>query len=115
MRRTGYVYALRYLLHDPGSWHPERPDRLKAIHTALVNSDVYELLCASGWIMRRFRGWSACTIPAISGGSRRPASRAGRPWIRRIAASVRIRIMTALLAVGGVMLAVDAVLQGRVG
>ena len=32
MRRTGYVYALRYLLHDPGSWHPERPDRLKAIH-----------------------------------------------------------------------------------
>ena len=35
MRRTGYVFAQRYLLHDPGSWHPERPDRLKAIHNAL--------------------------------------------------------------------------------
>ena len=44
MRRTGYVWAERYLLHDPGSWHPERPDRLRAIQTALTESGVLELL-----------------------------------------------------------------------
>src|SRR5450759_1324364 len=44
MRRTGYVYAQRYQLHDPGSWHPERPDRLRAIHNALKDADLLELL-----------------------------------------------------------------------
>ena len=44
MRRTAYVYDDRYLLHDPGSWHPERPDRLKAIQTSLKDSGVLELL-----------------------------------------------------------------------
>jgi acetoin utilization deacetylase AcuC-like enzyme len=44
MRRTGYVYDDRYLLHDPGSWHPERPDRLKAIQASLKESGILELL-----------------------------------------------------------------------
>jgi len=44
MRRTGYVYDDRYLLHDPGSWHPERPDRLKAIQARLKDSGILELL-----------------------------------------------------------------------
>ena len=44
MRRTGYVFAERYLLHDPGTWHPERPDRLKAIHNALKDADLLELM-----------------------------------------------------------------------
>ena len=44
MRRTGYVYDDRYLLHDPGSWHPERPDRLKAIQASLKDSGILELL-----------------------------------------------------------------------
>ena len=44
MRRTGYVFALRYLLHDPGSGHPERLARLKAIQSDLEMDDVLELL-----------------------------------------------------------------------
>jgi len=34
----------RYLLHDPGAWHPERPDRLKAINRALESGDLLELV-----------------------------------------------------------------------
>ena len=44
MRRTGYVYDDRYLKHDPGSGHPERPDRLKAIQKNLQESGLLELL-----------------------------------------------------------------------
>jgi len=32
MKRTGYVYDLRYLLHDTGPYHPECSERLQAIH-----------------------------------------------------------------------------------
>ena len=31
MNRTGWVYDDRFLLHDTGDGHPERPDRLRAI------------------------------------------------------------------------------------
>lgn len=44
MRRTGYVYDERYLRHDPGAWHPERPDRLKAIQKNLQESGLTELV-----------------------------------------------------------------------
>jgi acetoin utilization deacetylase AcuC-like enzyme len=44
MRRTGYVYDERYLRHDPGTWHPERPDRLKAVQKNLQESGLTELM-----------------------------------------------------------------------
>jgi acetoin utilization deacetylase AcuC-like enzyme len=44
LAKTGYVYDERYLLHDPGSWHAERPDRLKVIHKRLVFSGLIQKL-----------------------------------------------------------------------
>jgi len=52
--------------------------------------------------------------PITSSGSRRPASRGGRFSWYRTAASAGNRTPTALLAVGGVMVAVEAVMGGRV-
>ena len=114
MRRTGYVYALRYLLHDPGSWHPERPDRLKAIHDALEDSGLLELLvrlrpdyAPLAWVerlhdpdyIRRFK--EACEQ--------------GRQIIDTQDCGIsKQSYETALLAVGGVLLAVDAVMKGEV-
>ncbi len=114
MRRTGYVFAQRYLLHDPGSWHPERPDRLKAIHRALKDGDILELVvrlrpdyAPLEWVerlhdpdyIRRFK--EACAKGKLIFESQDcgicPKS-----------------YEIALLAVGGVMLAVDAVLGGQV-
>ncbi|MBW1698011.1 MAG: histone deacetylase [Deltaproteobacteria bacterium] len=31
MRKTGFVYDDRYMLHDTGSFHPEMPERIRAV------------------------------------------------------------------------------------
>ena len=114
MRRTGYVFAQRYLLHDPGSWHPERPDRLKAIHTALEEDDLLELLvrlrpdyAPLEWVerlhdpnyIRRFK--EAC-------------EQGKQIFEVQDCGICRDSYQTALLAVGGVMLAVEAVMGNQV-
>ena len=113
MRRTGYVYDPRYLLHDPGAWHPERPDRLKAIHRALESGDLLELLVRLNpdyapltWVERlhdpdyikRFQ--AAC-------------DKGGQIFMVQDCGICRESYQTALLAVGGVMLAVEAVMGGQ--
>jgi acetoin utilization deacetylase AcuC-like enzyme len=35
MRRTGFLYDQRYLLHDTGSYHPEVPERLLAVYKGI--------------------------------------------------------------------------------
>jgi acetoin utilization deacetylase AcuC-like enzyme len=114
MRRTGYVYDPRYLLHDPGAWHPERPDRLKAIHRALESGDLLELVvrlnpdpAPLAWVERlhdpdyikRFQ--AAC-------------DKGGQIFMVQDCGICKESYQIALLAVGGVLLAVDAVMDGRV-
>lgn len=35
MNKTGFLYDQRYLLHDTGPYHPERAERLQAIHQGI--------------------------------------------------------------------------------
>ncbi len=44
MKKTGFIYDDRYLLHDTGGYHPESPERLKAIHSRLVETGLLEKL-----------------------------------------------------------------------
>jgi acetoin utilization deacetylase AcuC-like enzyme len=44
MKRTGYLYDKRYLLHDTGPDHPETPDRLKAIYQGIKDADLLSKL-----------------------------------------------------------------------
>jgi acetoin utilization deacetylase AcuC-like enzyme len=114
MRRTGYVYAQRYLLHDPGSWHPERPDRLKAIHNALKDADLLELLvrlrpdyAPLEWVERLHDPEYIKRFKA--------ACEAGRQiFMVQDCGICRDSYQTALLAVGGVLMAVEAVMTGQV-
>jgi acetoin utilization deacetylase AcuC-like enzyme len=114
MRRTGYVYDERYLLHNPGEWHPERPDRLKAIQRNLQETGLLELVvpvkpypAPLEWIgrlhdpdyIRRFK--EAC---------KKGARIFDVPDCGICPESYEI----ALLAAGGVMAAVDAVMGGEV-
>ncbi len=114
MRRTGYVYAERYLLHDPGSWHPERPERLQAIHNTLKDSGVLELLerlrpdyAPLEWVERLHDPAYIQRVKA--------ACEAGKQIIDTPDCGIcKDSYMTALLAVGGVLLAVEKVMQGEV-
>jgi acetoin utilization deacetylase AcuC-like enzyme len=40
MKRTGFLYDQLYLLHDTGPYHPERAERLLAIHQGLKQADL---------------------------------------------------------------------------
>jgi len=40
MNRTGLLFDERYLLHQTGPFHPEVPERLKAIHQGLQEGDL---------------------------------------------------------------------------
>jgi acetoin utilization deacetylase AcuC-like enzyme len=40
MRKTAIVRDERYLDHQPGRWHPEKPERLKAIYSMLEGPDM---------------------------------------------------------------------------
>jgi acetoin utilization deacetylase AcuC-like enzyme len=44
MKKTGFVYDERYLLHLTGDYHPESPDRLRAIYKGLSESGLLEKL-----------------------------------------------------------------------
>ncbi len=114
MRRTGYVYAQRYLLHDPGSWHPERPDRLKAIHNALKEADLLELLvllrpdyAPLEWVERLHN-------PDYIQRFKEACEQGQQIFMVQDCGICPDSYRTALLAVGGVMLGVDAVMEGRV-
>ena len=114
MRRTGYVYDERYLRHDPGTWHPERPDRLKAIHRNLKEGNLLELLVSLPpyaapleWVERLhdpeyIREFKAACDKGL------PIFKVPDCGICRESYDI------ALLAVGGVMAAVDAVMAGQV-
>jgi acetoin utilization deacetylase AcuC-like enzyme len=50
LAKTGYVSEARYLLHNPGTWHVERPDRLRVIQQRLASSGLLkELTWLSPW------------------------------------------------------------------
>lgn len=44
MKKTGYLYDQRYLLHDTGPYHPEISDRLIAIHNGIKDAGLLDKL-----------------------------------------------------------------------
>ncbi|MFH0784099.1 MAG: histone deacetylase [Pseudomonadota bacterium] len=114
MKRTGFVYDERYLLHNTGNYHPESSKRLEVIIKWLENSGILKQL------------------------TRIEASKADQRWIETVHnVSYIMRFKdacttglnefehpdncicrdsydTAFLAVGGILKAIDAVMKGEV-
>jgi acetoin utilization deacetylase AcuC-like enzyme len=114
MRRTGYVYDERYLLHNPGEWHPERPDRLKAIQNHLVETDLLDLLVRIE-PYEDTRAWVEKVHDRDYVKKFREACEKGRQIFQTPDCGIsKESYQIALLAVGGVLAAIDAVMAGRV-
>ena len=121
---TGFVYHDRFLDHDTGRGHPERPDRLRAITRRLREAGLWDRLThlpfdpATRADAERLhtpayldRLAAACRDGASSSG----ASSSGGSYIDTPDSAIgRESAEVAYLALGGVLAAVDAVATGTV-
>lgn len=114
MRRTGFLYDERFLLHKTGPGHPESPERLIVIHRALEESGLLEKLVpipatparvkwiekvhAPGYI---YRFEEACMLDL--GELDNPDNQIGPESYD-----------TALLAVGGILKAADMLMERKI-
>jgi acetoin utilization deacetylase AcuC-like enzyme len=113
MKKTGFLYDERYLLHDTRPGHPESPDRLKVIYQGIKDADLLSKL--TGLQARRTDLKWVETVHA-------------KHYIERLEAACRSgnsmfdypdnqicpeTFETALLAVGGVIDAAGQVMMGK--
>ncbi len=113
MKKTGFLYDERYLLHDTGPNHPETPERLKAIYQGIKEADLLPNLAL---------------IPACRADLKWVETVHSKKYITRFEAACRSgnsmfdypdnqicveTFETALLAVGGVLDAARMVMAGK--
>jgi acetoin utilization deacetylase AcuC-like enzyme len=110
---TGFVYHNDYLKHDPGDWHPEKPERLPAIIDALKDSGLWEKMV--------HLEPSPATIEQVQYvhdenyvETLREFCARGGGYLDLDTGVTRESFDVALLAVGGVIRAIDAVMAGEV-
>lgn len=111
---TGLIYDDRFLNHDTGPGHPERPDRLRAIVAALKSSGLWErvehLAFETSTPSRMERLHSPAYVHRVI-----ETCASGMPYIDVPDSAVcEASADLAMFAVGGVLRAVDAVMQGEI-
>ncbi len=113
MSRTGLVFSERYIAHDVGPHHPERPARLRAIREALAESGLISRLtpveARAAELNSIARVHEPRYIERFRDACRRDADYIDTPECPICPDSYDI----ALLAAGGVLRAVDEVLAGN--
>jgi acetoin utilization deacetylase AcuC-like enzyme len=114
MKRTGFVYDERYLLHLTGNYHPESPERLLAIHKWLETSGMLSKLIPIK-VTRANQRWieAVHNIHYIMRFDEACIAGMGE-FEHPDNAICRDTYETAFLAVGGVLNAIDAVIKGEV-
>ena len=113
MRRTGYVYDARYLRHQPGEWHPERPARLEAIHERIQSTGLLEEVVRIAPYAAPLSWVERVHDPEYIGRLREACARGLSIFEVPDCGICPETYEIALLAVGGVMAAADAVMQGE--
>jgi acetoin utilization deacetylase AcuC-like enzyme len=112
--RTGFVYHPDYLLHNMGAGHPESADRLRAILSRLQTSGLLNQLrtiepvpAADEWITAVHASSYLAQLKSLA-----PTS--GRISLDPDTAMSPGTLGAALLAAGGALAAVDAILAGHI-
>ena len=114
MKRTGFLYDDRYLLHVTFEGHPESPARLRSIHSRLAESGVLEkLTLISAEAAKQMWIESVHKIQYIM--RFEEACLMGFPDFDHQDNSVcRDTYEIALLAVGGILRAIDEMMSGAI-
>ncbi|WP_200761580.1 histone deacetylase family protein [Poriferisphaera corsica] len=112
--RTGLVYNDQFLEHDTGPGHPERPDRLCAIIDKLKQQHIYEQLIPIPFDPINIDQVHRLHDPAYTQ-RLHEACQSGLRFIDSDDSSISSRSYDiALLAAGGVLAAVDAIMAGNI-
>jgi len=111
---TGFVYDPSYLNHDAGPGHPESPERLRAIVARLEQTGLMQGLTPIRPAPAPLKWLTTVHSRAYVAEVER-ACREGRTWLHSTDTGICPQSYTvALLAAGGVLKAVDAVMAGSV-
>ena len=114
MKRTGFVYDDRYLLHLTGHYHPESPERLVAIKNWLETSGMLGKLIPIK-VTRANQRWIEAVHNIHYIMRFDEACVSGMTEFEHADNAIcRDTYETAFLAVGGVLNAIDAVIEGTV-
>ena len=111
MAKTGYIYREEFLKHRAGPHHPERPERLRAVHDALARADLplVEIRCKPASREALLRVHSEEHVATIE-----RTCREELPYPDPDTSMVAESWNAALLAAGGCIAACEAVLDKRV-
>ena len=112
--RTGFVYSEVYLKHDTGAGHPERPERLTAIVSKLKGDGLLAELVLLRPVAASLDWITTVHLPEYVERVRKDC-RAGTGYVDTPDAPASTTSYdVALLATGGLLVAVDAVIEGKV-
>ena len=112
--RTGFLYDEIYLRHDTGSGHPERPERLTAIVAQLKRTGLFDTLTPIGATPAEVKWLYGVHSPEyvrrVKSSCETGVGHVDSPDVPACARSYEV----AVVAVGGVLAAVDQVMAGKV-
>jgi acetoin utilization deacetylase AcuC-like enzyme len=112
MRKTGFLYDLRFLLHETGPYHPEVPERLPAIYRGIQEGNLLPHLTAIT-AEPADRKWIETVHDAAYIDNFGDACVAGKKiFMHPDNQMCADTCDAAYLAVGGILKAVDAVMRG---
>jgi len=112
-RRTGLVWSEGYLDHEPQPGHPESPKRLEALFEAIREEGMRESLIFLEPYSPAPESLHAVHDPAYLEAFREAVARGDRHFAVQDCAISGGSYEAAMLAAGGVMAGIDAVLSGR--
>jgi acetoin utilization deacetylase AcuC-like enzyme len=110
--QTGFVCSDRYLTHDPGQENPECPERLRAVTKAVEESHLMEELVVIEPAPAELK-WIECIHTGAHINNVREACENAPVALDWDTTVSRESFDVACLAAGGVLQAVDAVVEGK--
>ncbi|MDD2605572.1 MAG: histone deacetylase [Desulfobacteraceae bacterium] len=114
MKRTGYLYDLRFLLHDTGPYHPECSERLLAIHRGIEAGGLLPLVKVIGAVKAEIRRIEAVHDPSYIRRFEELCLCGHRTFDFPDNQMCQETYEVALLAAGGVIEAVRQVMAGEI-